>query len=55
MGEYTEKQSVQLRQKQHRDTHPEREVGRPLFEKESGKEVVKSFTWGVFAYLWPTT
>ena len=44
MGEHTEKQFVFLRQKQGRDTHPERKYVVILpNEEEHSKEVVKSF------------
>ena len=43
MGEHTEKQLVQLRQKQGRDGHPERKgVGIPPNKEEPSKEAVKS-------------
>ena len=44
MGEHTEKQFVYLRQKQGRNTHPERKgVGILSNEEKCSKEVVKSF------------
>ena len=44
MGEHTEKQLVYLRQKQGRNTHPERKgVGVLPNEEKYGEEVVKSF------------
>ena len=43
VGEHTEKQLVQLRQKQGRDGHPERKgVGIPPNKEEPSKEAVKS-------------
>ena len=44
VGEHTEKQFVYLRQKQGRNTHPERKgVGILSNEEKCSKEVVKSF------------